>query len=52
MRDIRRLDLLWSSPEIAEYDLLKKEANKVQEEAPEYVKNVLRNHFKRRGLIL
>ena len=52
MRDIRRLDLLWSSDEISEYDLLIKEANKVQEEAPEYVKNVLRNHFKRRGLIL
>lgn len=52
MRDIRRLDLLWSSEESFEYDLLKKEANKVQEEAPEYVKNVLRNHFKRRGLIL
>lgn len=52
MRDIRRLDLLWSSSEIAEYDLLREEANKVQEEAPEYVKNVLRNHFKRKGLIL
>ena len=52
MRDIRRLDLLWSSEEIFEYDLLKKEANKVQEEAPEYVKSVLRNHFKLRGLIL
>ena len=51
MRDIRRLDLLWSSEEIAEYDLLKEEAKKVREEAPEYVKNVLRNHFKRSTLI-
>lgn len=46
MRDIRRLDLLWSEDEIAEYDQLKQEAAKVKEEAPEYVKNVLRNHFK------
>jgi hypothetical protein len=48
MRDIRRLDLLWSGEEITEYELLIEEAAKVQEEAPEYVKNVLRNHFKRK----
>ena len=46
MRDIRRLDLLWSGEEIVEYDKLVKEASKVQEEAPEYVKSVLRNHLK------
>lgn len=46
MRDIRRLDLLWSGDEIVEYDKLVEEASKVQEEAPEYVKKVLRNHFK------
>lgn len=51
MRDIRRLDLLWSDEEVSEYNLLKEESKKVQEEAPEYVKNVLRNHFKRSGLI-
>lgn len=45
-RDIRRLDLLWSGEEIAEYDILIDEAAKVEEEAPEYVKNVLRNHFR------
>ncbi|MCB2263842.1 MAG: hypothetical protein LGR52_13040 [Candidatus Thiosymbion ectosymbiont of Robbea hypermnestra] len=45
-RDIRRLDLLWSGEEIAEYDILIDEAAKVKEEAPEYVKNVLRNHFR------
>lgn len=48
-RDIRRLDLLWSGEEIADYDRLVEEAEKVQDEAPEYVKNVLRNHFKRKG---
>ncbi len=49
MRDIRRLDLLWSGEEITDYDLLVDEAAKVQEEAPEYVKNVLRNHFKQKS---
>ena len=49
LRDVRRLDLLWSGEEVAEYDVLIKEAEKVQEEAPEYVKNVLRNHFKRKS---
>lgn len=48
-RDIRRFDLLWSGEEIADYDRLVEEAGKVQDEAPEYVKNVLRNHFKRKG---
>ena len=46
MRDIRRLDLLWSGDEIADYDTLVKEAEKVHEDAPEYVKNLLHNHFK------
>ncbi|SDX92914.1 hypothetical protein SAMN05421644_12020 [Allochromatium warmingii] len=45
-RDIRRLDLLWSEKEVAEYEILLEEAAKVQEEPPEYVKNILRNHFK------
>lgn len=49
MRDIRRLDLLWVGEEVSEYDLLIKEATRVQEDAPEYVKNVLRNHFKRKS---
>jgi hypothetical protein len=44
-RNIRRLDLLWANEEIADYDLLIEQANRVQEEPPEYVKNVLRRHF-------
>lgn len=49
MRDIRRLDLLWSGEEVAEYEILIKEVNGVKEDAPEYVKNVLRDHFKNRS---
>ena len=49
MRDIRRLDLLWSGEEVADYDVLINEASKVKEDAPEYVKNVLRNHFRNKS---
>ena len=45
MRDIRRLDLLWSGEEIADYEILINEAHKVKENIPEYVKKALRNHF-------
>lgn len=48
MRDVRRLDLLWSGEEVSDYEVLIDEAAKVQEEAPEYVKNVLRTHFKQK----
>ena len=49
MRDIRRLDLLWAEEEIGEYEILIKEVNGVKEDAPEYVKSVLRNHFKNKS---
>lgn len=45
MRDIRRLDLLWSENEVIEYDKLIEEASKVKENAPEYVKKILRKHL-------
>ena len=49
MRDIRRIDLLWSGEEVADYEVLVEEAAKVREEIPEYVKKVLRSHFKNQG---
>ncbi len=49
MHNIRRLDLLWSSEEVADYDTLLKAANKIKETLPEYVKNVLRSHFNKNG---
>lgn len=49
MRDIRRLDLLWTDEEVVEYETLIREVNGVKEDAPEYVKNVLRNHFKNKS---
>jgi len=49
-RHVRRLDLLWSGEETADYDQLLEEAAKAREDAPEFVKKVLRNHFRRRNI--
>lgn len=48
-RDVRRLDLSWSGEEVAEYERLIEEASKLRKDAPEYVKNVLRIHFKKKN---
>ena len=45
MRDLRRLDILWSGNESLEYERLKDEALHAQKAIPEYVKDVLRSHF-------
>jgi hypothetical protein len=45
MQNIRRLDILWTGEEVAEYERLLEEAAKAQEQAPEYVKNLLRRHL-------
>ncbi len=45
MREMRRLDILWVGEEVIEYDQLQETAEKVGEEPPAYVKNVLRNHL-------
>ena len=45
LKQIRRLDVLWTGGEIAEYDQLKEQAAKDEKRIPEYVKDVLRQHF-------
>lgn len=45
MRNIRRLDLLWAGEEVAEYERLAKNAEKVREPLSEYAKNILRRSF-------
>ncbi|MCY4046735.1 MAG: HNH endonuclease [Candidatus Dadabacteria bacterium] len=47
MRDMRRLDILWSGEEVKEYEFLMKEVSKAQKEVPDYVKDVIRKHLKR-----
>jgi len=45
LKEIRRFDVLWIGGEIAEYDQLKEQAAKDEKRIPEYVKDVLRQHF-------
>jgi hypothetical protein len=47
MREIRRLDLIWSGDESAEYDAIHDEAEQSQVTIPAYVKEVLRRHLNR-----
>lgn len=46
MRDVRRLDILWAEDEVSEYDRLQEVAAEAEKKVPEYVKNVLRVHFR------
>lgn len=41
MQDIRRLDIAWSGDEVADYDLLQKNAKKEKKDVPTYVKKIL-----------
>ena len=45
MRQIRRVDIIWSGEEISEYDRLTEEAGNDGTELPEFVKAVIRRHL-------
>ena len=47
MRDIRRLDIMWSGNEVEDYERLRDEAEISSMELPEFVKDVLRSHLER-----
>ena len=47
MRDIRRLDLVWSGDESSDYDRLQDRAMNAGQEVPHYVKQVLKQHLDR-----
>ena len=49
MRDIRRLDIMWSGEEVRDYESLRDEAEGNDEALPVFVKNVLRSHLEQRG---
>ena len=48
MRDIRRLDIMWSGDEVSDYESLRDEAEGNNEELPVFVKDVLRSHLEKR----
>lgn len=45
MRDVRRLDILWSGQELIDHAHLQKAAQDHGTTMPGYVKNVLKKHF-------
>ena len=47
MRDIRRLDIMWSGDESVEYERLNEQAVHENRELPDFVKSVLRLHLER-----
>lgn len=48
MRDIRRIDVIWSGKEIADYEKVKQQAHINKQEIPEFVKQVLLNQLSKR----
>ena len=48
MRDVRRLDIMWSGDEVKDYERLRDEAEGNAETLPGFVKNVLRAHLGQR----
>ncbi|MCS6829553.1 MAG: endonuclease domain-containing protein [Armatimonadota bacterium] len=44
LRQIRRLDIVWSEEEVAVFERLRQKAQQLGERMPEYVKAVLREH--------
>ncbi len=49
MRQIRRLDIIWSNDEVSEYERLTDAARDEQQELPEFVKAVIRRHLETLG---
>lgn len=51
MRDIRRLDIIWSGEESAEYDRINAVAQEAGEELPLFVKSIIRRRLELDGLL-
>ena len=49
MRQIRRLDIIWSGEEALEYDTIAQMADGENLELPEFVKAVIRRHLEASG---
>jgi len=46
MQAIRRADILWSGPEIEDYERLRKRTAELQKDIPAYVKELVKTHLK------
>jgi hypothetical protein len=45
MQDIRRVDIIWSGAEVEEYDRLKKRTERLRQDVPSYVKEIVKRHI-------
>ncbi len=45
LRDVRRLDVIWTEQEVQHYEKMKRLADQLNAALPEYVKAVLRKHL-------
>ena len=45
MREIRRMDLMWSGDDVVDYDHILEAAGYVRERVPKYVKKIIRDHL-------
>ena len=45
MREARRTDLLWTGPEVASYERLKRRTLRLQKNIPGYVKEIIESHL-------
>jgi len=45
MRAARRMDIMWSGPEVEVYDRLKKKTEKLQQDMPAYVKKIIEKNL-------
>jgi hypothetical protein len=48
MRQMRRLDILWTDDEVAVYDRLKKKTEELQQEIPAYVKKIIERNLEKK----
>lgn len=45
MKEIRRVDIVWSGSEIEQYDRLKLKTEELQKDVPTYVKEIIKDHI-------
>lgn len=45
MREIRRMDILWSGGDVVEYDRILEAVGHVRERVPKYIKKIIRDHL-------
>jgi hypothetical protein len=45
MREVRRVDILWSGEEVSIYEQLKEKTHELQKDLPAYIKEIIERHL-------